>query len=762
MKKLLLFSLFVLTVILVHGQYVTPGDGDTYSIDDLVNISQGVVTIEDGVYTIHEDLTIAATDLLEIEEDITILTESGKHITILGGLIVDPPGEVLFSAVDNENHFEGFRFEDATGENAFYNTTVEYAGGIQLIGTDVTFDNCIIRYFDMSNTSAAINLSGSNPVIRHTLFLENAGAAIGSGANTQASPEIMQNDFIRNGTANTNRPQINMGPGGADTLRIVGNYIEGEHTMAGGIGLSNVMAAGSTIALIKDNHIVDNRYGLAAIGNQITALIQHNELIDNDIQGDPMLGGSGLNFIGNTSNQAYVYNNTITGNLWGITIQNDAQPNLGEADSEIPTGYNVIENNSNNDNIYGLYNNTPNPVFAQNNYWGTDNEDEAADYIVDQADDPDLGEVTYLPVWVPDNRIESYILEADDHDHIEEDIAGTIDHGAGTIHLQLPTETDLTNLIPQIQASAFAETDPESGETIDLTEAVDYTVTSFIGEERVYTVTAETTEPGLYTVTFNAMIQLSGFDPDDHQVFITGTMTEWTEPGTDPDVVMEKVSDDPLIYAKTFELEAGTYEYKYFSDLIGEGWDGGEWPGDPNREIDVTEDMTVEDVVDGHQYNTVYFEVVDQPGADITDAVITFDDVTYDPGHYAINYVSEGTYDYLVEKTGYHDEEGAVEVTADVTVEVVLTADDVAIHTQDDNEILLYPNPASDFTGVQADQIDRDSDIRIYGVDGTLLRELEPGSGNTRIYTGDLMQGIYFVEFFVDNQRKTKRLVISR
>jgi len=51
-----------------------------------------------------------------------------------------------------------------------------------------------------------------------------------------------------------------------------------------------------------------------------------------------------------------------------------------------------------------------------------------------------------------------------------------------------------------------------------------------------------------------------------------------------------------MLYGKTFHLESGTYQYKYFSDLIGDGWDGGEWAGDPNRVIEVDGDMVVEDM----------------------------------------------------------------------------------------------------------------------------------------------------------------------
>ena len=107
-----------------------------------------------------------------------------------------------------------------------------------------------------------------------------------------------------------------------------------------------------------------------------------------------------------------------------------------------------------------------------------------------------------------------------------------------------------------------------------------------------------------YVVTFQVNLSpaidtgvLEGFNPDIHQMLISGSMNGWEEPGTNPETqLMEKISDDPLIYEKSFELTAGTYEYKYYTDYLGEGWEGGERPSHINRMVQVTQDMVVEDL----------------------------------------------------------------------------------------------------------------------------------------------------------------------
>jgi len=142
----------------------------------------------------------------------------------------------------------------------------------------------------------------------------------------------------------------------------------------------------------------------------------------------------------------------------------------------------------------------------------------------------------------------------------------------------------------EYQFSASKENFSQFNNTVDLQEdmVVDVTLTS-----------------GGIPVTFmvdlsNAMEHglLEGFDHNADHIMITGDMLDWVEPGTDMEnQVMELVSEDPPVYGIEFQLEPGTYEYKYFSDFLGDGWEGGEWAGDPNRSVEVgNEEMTVENM----------------------------------------------------------------------------------------------------------------------------------------------------------------------
>lgn len=87
------------------------------------------------------------------------------------------------------------------------------------------------------------------------------------------------------------------------------------------------------------------------------------------------------------------------------------------------------------------------------------------------------------------------------------------------------------------------------------------------------------------------------FDPEQHTVYITGSLFGWPEPGTDADrQTMVLIEDENTELPVVTPTETGDILYKYFSTHVGEGWDGGEWPGDPNREAALVAGAEVNDL----------------------------------------------------------------------------------------------------------------------------------------------------------------------
>jgi hypothetical protein len=94
------------------------------------------------------------------------------------------------------------------------------------------------------------------------------------------------------------------------------------------------------------------------------------------------------------------------------------------------------------------------------------------------------------------------------------------------------------------------------------------------------------------------MTDAEGFDPAAHEVFVSGSFggtINWSVPGTNPDLKLSR-DGQSMQFSITLELEADDYQYKYASDAFGQGWDGAEWEGNPNRSVTLEEDLTVLDI----------------------------------------------------------------------------------------------------------------------------------------------------------------------
>ncbi|MCC6840620.1 MAG: T9SS type A sorting domain-containing protein [Flavobacteriales bacterium] len=387
-----------------NAQYTTPNTGLSYTLADLVAVSGGVITATSATgYLQSADFTLAANDTLLIEEDITWAVASSAAINIYGKFLAAPPVEAVITAENAALQHEGIRFEDGSVID-LQRVAITDGGGIKSLT-----DNLALAYCTISNqasnatTGAALELSDGKVYIDHVEFSGNEDAAISSAANGAAAPQITHCTFLQNGYDNENRPQINLGPSGADTTVIRNNTVIGDpaHTMVGGIAFSSLLGNPGHV-VIDSNTVTGNRYGITVTGSYIIASVTNNILADNNTQGDPNLGGSGLNLYGGSTNISVVSGNTITGNLWGVTIQSTATVNLGDtAAANYNPGGNSFSNNGNNGVIYALYNNTPNTVPAMNNCWDIDNPSidstAAAEVIFDVADDAALGEVFFMP-----------------------------------------------------------------------------------------------------------------------------------------------------------------------------------------------------------------------------------------------------------------------------------------------------------------------------------------------------------------------------
>lgn len=95
---------------------------------------------------------------------------------------------------------------------------------------------------------------------------------------------------------------------------------------------------------------------------------------------------------------------------------------------------------------------------------------------------------------------------------------------------------------------------------------------------------------GYYDVTFqvdmNDIIDSAAFVPGDHQVFVAGSMNDWSNSA---DTLMD--GDEDGIYSKTLSnVQAGTISYKFYTNTprVANGWEA-----DPNREAMISSDSVL-------------------------------------------------------------------------------------------------------------------------------------------------------------------------
>jgi len=397
MKKLLLISALLLAFgLTTYAQWVSPGNGTTYTLPDLVNVSNGAVTNTGTVFSFNSDITISANDVLKIDNQVTRINAVGVLITINGSVVCTNAARVGIYGDMGQNQQFSMRFENATDCQL---KTLYFSDGcgIKVIESDVEFVDCKFVYFTCDYANAVIDFMNCNPLIEDCYFLRNEGAAISSPANGQGSPRILNNQLEENVTSNINSPQINLGPGAEDTIYIVGNDIDDDYAThrVGGISVADLMGTGSTKVLVKDNVVKNGRYGYNQQGLTISSVIERNQFIDNHFEDNPMNGGSGISIYGmDGNNKAVLRGNIITGNLWGITAINAFDIDLG---TEEDWGNNQIHDNGNGGVIYDLYNNSACDIMAVGNNWGTSHASEIEEHIVHQYDNPSYGLVTYIP-----------------------------------------------------------------------------------------------------------------------------------------------------------------------------------------------------------------------------------------------------------------------------------------------------------------------------------------------------------------------------
>lgn len=492
-KVYIIIALIVAFSMPLKAQWVSPGTGNDYTFTELASVSEGAIEMVDaGTFRMVADVTISANDGLTIAPDeMVVIIADQVTLTIKGSFNCRAHDTYVEMKTENSEHYN-LRFENAT-DCSLAGIKFKYGGGFQIIESEVSFEDCYFVHANTQTANAAVNFMNCDPTFTNCTFKNNDGAALMSPVNGNGSPTVVGCYFYNNDITNANLPQINLGPGSDATIRIENCIVEGNgHEMSGGIAIADLVGTGSTTALLKGNIIKNNRYGYNQQGYNINSIIEDNQFIDNNLETDPMNGGSGISIYGmNTNNIAKLRGNVISGNLWGITTIYYNDVDMGTAEDP---GGNAIFGNHNagygTDAEFALYVNAFSDISAIGNYWGA-NDDEYAESVIYHR--PDLGDtyglVTYSPVSELHPNIVSLTVTAEANPQLSHDYHGEIDMESHSVNLFIP-EAELSTmwLYVDVVLPIAVTSDLVEDEAINLSEPAIITVRTPHGDVQEWTV----------------------------------------------------------------------------------------------------------------------------------------------------------------------------------------------------------------------------------------------------------------------------------
>lgn len=719
--------MLVAAAMFAQAQFITPGTGVRWDLDSLVTHSAGVVFVNGNHYEINGNITLSAGDTLEFLQNDTIMLHDLSYIYSYGKFTVDPPQQILFTALDtlSLNKWRGFRFYEGH-ETFIRNAVIEHGGGLKVnSGGTIYVEGSTFRrnYYKSGSTTgslasaAVLDIIGTAEV-KNCSFISNQRSAIASGSNVD-SPIIFRNNYLfGNTTENSNRPQINLGPAGpGGTSYIIGNTVIGNgFTSSGGIAYSSLLGVAGDV-VIDSNIVVSNRYGITVTGSGMNAWVRYNTLTDNNIQGNPDLGGSGLNFTA-SSTSAYqhvmVTGNNISGSLWGITIIGYPVVNLGNNDPDnYNPGLNVFADNGNNGILYDLYNNGPLEQYAMGNFWNVAQQNAASieEVIVHQTDISTLGLVNYMPasqtVTFVVTDIQSNPL-ANASIQIEGMEAPLITNEQGMASLMMMQGEwgfDVSLAGYSTSTSSFVLGGTPLTVPVTLYDAV-------------YALTFHVTDGTLPIA--GAAINVGGFQ-------ITTNVNGIGSIGILP----------------------GTYDY----EVTKEGYE----PASGNVTVidaPVTEEVVMTSIIPVYEYTVTF--IVTSDDLPMEGAVVTIADTTLltDAAGMATIDLEDGEYPYSVTAEGNNTVTGTANVNgADIDILIGLVTGITPIEA---SSYRIYPNPASSYVNLKGTGIEK---IEFRTLQGNLLKSVvNPAE---RISVDDMPAGYYLVKIYTTDHTFGTRLIIK-
>ncbi len=202
-------------------------------------------------------------------------------------------------------------------------------------------------------------------------------------------------------------------------------------------------------------------------------------------------------------------------------------------------------------------------------------------------------------------------------------------------------------------------------------------------------------------------------------------------------VIMDQLTNGKVIY---------TVEHSYYFSLIDS--------------LILTEDTTIHLKLTPLLAN-VSFSVTDQQGP-VESATVTFgqwETSTFSNGFaYLVSLPARQKYGYEVINEGYETITDSLWLEIDTTVAVFLSLPESDGAMESLNDIIIYPNPASDYLNILSEETAK---FKLINISGKILLERNICNGKNEIDLGSVHDGLYFIQIETERKIHKRKIIIS-